>query len=411
MRWHPTAAERAMFTDFFYLLRANGLQVSLNEWLTLIEALHQGLHNSELTDFYYLARCILVKSEADYDRFDMAFAAYFGDIETVKELPKEFLEWLAKAIPPREFNQAEVDARFGGGLDLEQLRKMLEDRLQEQTERHDGGNHWVGTGGTSPFGHGGYNPAGIRIGGPGQRRTAIQVAQERNYQDFRQDEALELRQFQMAFRKLRNLTAKGDGPKDELQLDKTIQSTSDNGGFLKLEFDRPRKNDVRLLLLFDSGGSMWSYSRLCSQLFHAVHESSHFKELKTYYFHNCVYDELFTTPDCWYRYSEDTMGVLNSLDSRWKVIFVGDGAMAPSELVSRGGSLDYYRMNEEPGIQWLRRFVRKSAHTIWLNPLPRRSWDRVWGSRTIGLIRQEIEMFPLSISGLDEGIHRLMAPR
>jgi uncharacterized protein with von Willebrand factor type A (vWA) domain len=400
-----------MFTGFFYALRRYGLDVSLNEWLTLMEALEQGLHGSQLTDFYYLARCILAKSEADFDRFDLAFAEYFHDVKTVRELPAEFLDWLAEAIQRREFDRDEVDARFGGGLDLEELKKLLAERLAEQTERHDGGGKWVGTGGTSPFGHGGYNPAGIRIGGPGRQKSAAQVAAERDYRDFRQDSALELRQFQMAFRKLRNLTVKGDGPKDELQLDETIQSTCDNGGFLKLEFDRPRKNDVRLMVLFDSGGSMWSYSRLCSRLFHAVHESSHFKELKTFYFHNCVYDDLFTTPECWYEESADTKSVLKELNSSWKILFVGDGAMAPSELLSRGGCLDYYRVNDDPGLAWLRRFAGKSAHTAWLNPIGQEQWAYAWGSYTIQLIRREIPMFPLTIDGLDAVLHHLMAPR
>ena len=400
-----------MFTGFFYTLRQNGLDVSLNEWLTLMEALKQGLHGSQLTDFYYLSRCILARSEKDFDRFDLSFAAYFKDVATVEELPPEFLDWLAKAVPPADFDKDEVDARFGGGLNLEELKKMLEARLSEQTERHDGGGKWVGTGGTSPFGHGGYNPAGIRIGGPGRRKTAVQVAAERSYQDFRHDSSLDLRQFQMAFRKLRNLTVKGEGPKDELQLDETIQSTCDNGGFLKLEFDRPRKNDVRLLLLFDSGGSMWSYSKLCARLFHAVHEASHFRELRCYYFHNCVYDDLFTTPDCWYQNSVDTKSVLSDLNTGWKVIFVGDGAMAPSELLSRGGSLDYYRMNETPGIEWLRRFQKKTGHAVWLNPIAESRWDYTWGSQTINAIAREIDMFPLSIDGLDEALHLLMAAR
>ncbi|MDN0031947.1 VWA domain-containing protein [Oscillibacter valericigenes] len=400
-----------MFTGFFYGLRRYGLDVSLNEWLTLMEALTLGLHGSQLTDFYYLARCILVKSEADFDRFDLAFAEYFRDVASVQELPDEFLEWLAKAAPQRDFDRDEVDARFGGGLDLEELKKMLVQRLSEQTERHDGGGKWVGTGGTSPFGHGGYNPAGIRIGGPGRQKSAVQVAAERDYRDFRQDAALELRQFQMAFRRLRNLTVKGDGPKDELQLDETIQATCDNGGFLKLAFDRPRKNDVRLLVLFDSGGSMWSYSHLCSRLFHAVHEASHFKELKTFYFHNCVYDDLFTTPECWYQDSADTKGVLQGLNSSWKILFVGDGAMAPSELLSRGGCLDYYRSNSDPGLAWLRRFAAKSAHVAWLNPIPQERWAYTWGNYTIGLIGREMPMFPLTIDGLDDALRHLMAPR
>jgi len=400
-----------MFTGFFYALRRYGLDVSLNEWLTLMEALRLGLHGSRLTDFYELARCVLAKSEADFDRFDLAFAEYFHDVESVRELPAEFLNWLAEAISRREFDKDEVDGRFGGGLNLEELKKLLAERLAEQTERHDGGGKWVGTGGTSPFGHGGYNPAGIRIGGPGRQKSAVQVAAERDYRDFRQDSALELRQFQMAFRKLRNLTVKGDGPKNELQLDETIQATCDNGGFLKLEFDRSRKSDVRLLVLFDSGGSMWSYSRLCSRLFHAVHESSHFKELKTFYFHNCVYDDLFTTPECWYQESADTKSVLQGLNASWKILFVGDGAMAPSELLSRGGCLDYYRVNDEPGLAWLRRFAAKSVHTAWLNPIPQEQWEYTWGSHTIRLIRKEIPMFPLTIDGLDTALHHLMAPR
>lgn len=400
-----------MFTEFFYTLRRRGLDVSFNEWLTLLEAMELGLHGSQLTGFYELARCVLARSEADFDRFDLAFAEYFRGVEPVDRLPDEFLTWLAEAVDPRELDRDAVDAEFGGGLDLEQLKKMLAQRLAEQTERHDGGSKWVGTGGTSPFGHGGYNPAGIRIGGPGRHKSAVQVAAERDYRDFRQDAALELRQFQMAFRRLRNLTVKGDGPKDQLMLDETVQATCDNGGFLKLRFDRPRKNDVRLLLLFDSGGSMWSYSRLCARLFHAVHESSHFKELKTYYFHNCVYDDLFTTPECWYRESEDTKGVLRGLNASWKILFVGDGAMAPGELLSRGGSLDYYRANQETGITWLRRFAEKTNHIAWLNPIPQERWETARGSRTIRMIRDEIPMFPLSIDGLDAGLHHLMAPR
>lgn len=401
-----------MFTGFFYALRRHGLDVSLNEWLTLMEALRMGLHGSQLTDFYYLARCILAKSEADFDRFDLAFAEFFHDVESVKELPAEFLDWLANAIQQRRLDKSEVDARFGGGLNLEELKKMLAERIAEQTERHDGGSKWVGTGGKSPFGHGGYNPAGIRIGGPGRQKSAVQVAVERDYRDFRQDSALELRQFQMAFRRLRNLTVKGDGPKDELQLDETIRSTCDNGGVLKLEFDRPRKNDVRLLVLFDSGGSMWPYSSLCSRLFHAVHESSHFKELKTFYFHNCVYDDLFTTPECWYQKSVETKSVLRKLNATWKILFVGDGAMAPSELLSQGGSLDYfYRVNGESGLTWLQRFAAKSTHKAWLNPIAQERWEYTRGSQTIRQIRREVPMFPLTIDGLDAALHHLMAPR
>ncbi|MBE6992892.1 MAG: VWA containing CoxE family protein, partial [Ruminococcaceae bacterium] len=242
-----------MFTDFFYLLRLHGMKVSFNEWMTLTEAMEKGLHGSSLTGFYYLARAILVKTEADFDRFDGTFLEYFKDVEQ-KEIPKELLDWLSKPKEQKDYNKDDVDAAFGG-MSPEDIRKMLEQRLKEQTERHDGGNHWVGTGGTSLFGNSGYNPNGFRVGGESTRRSALQVAAERNYRDFREDKALEMRQFQMAFRRLRQFSTRDTGPKDVLDLDATIRETCDNAGNLSLVFGRPRKNTVKLLMLFDSGGS------------------------------------------------------------------------------------------------------------------------------------------------------------
>lgn len=399
-----------MFTNFFYFLRANGLQVSVNQWMGLLEALKLGLHGSSLTDFYHLCRCTLVKSESEFDNFDRAFFTFFKGIKSFESLPKEFLDWLNSPQAQREYDKAQVDAKFAG-MDLDEIRKMLEERLQDQHERHDGGNHWVGTGGTSLFGRDGYNPNGIRIGGESRHQSAVQIAAERNYKDFREDATLDVRQFQMAFRRLRQLSSRNEGPKDELQLERSIQATCDNGGYLKLEFDRPRSNDVRLLLLFDSGGSMWRYAQMCGQLFSAVHQSNHFKELRTYYFHNCWYDCLHTTHVCWYEQSVPTEFVLNNLSSEWKVIVVGDGAMAPSELTSVGGSLDYYTYNAQPGLHWIRRFTGKYPHMVWLNPLEESSWSRTRGARSIELLRQEVEMFPLSLDGLDRALKRLMVAK
>ncbi len=399
-----------MFESFFYYLRSCGLEVTLNEWMSLIQAMELGLHQSSLTGFYYLARMLLVKSESDFDRFDRAFLEFFKDVRSFEKLPQELLDWLKEPIAQRAYDKAEVDRKFAG-LDLDAIRQMLEQRLQEQHERHDGGSHWVGTGGTSLFGHSGYNPTGIRVGGTGKNSHALQVAAQRNYQDFRRDTTLDMRQFQMAFRRLRQLTSRTEGPKDQLLLEESIQATCENGGHLKLEFGRPRTNEVRLLLLFDSGGSMWSYTRLCSQLFHAAHQSNHFKELRTYYFHNCFYDCLHTTPDCWYQQSVPTEYVLNNLSPEWKVLIVGDGAMAPSELLQPGGCLDYYHYNEKPGLWWLQRFTARYPHLAWLNPIPKEYWAYTHGSYTISMLQREVSMFPLSLDGLDGALKRLMAAR
>lgn len=399
-----------MFTEFFYYLRACGLKISLNEWMSLLEAMRLGLHDSSLTGFYDLSRMILIKSESDFDRFDRAFLEFFKDVKSFEELPQELLDWLRTPIAPRDYDRAAVDRRFAG-LDLETIRKMLEERLREQHERHDGGSKWVGTGGTSPFGNSGYAPTGIRVGGQSRHRNAVQVAASRQFRDFRRDVTLDIRQFQMAFRRLRQLSNRTDGPKDELQLDKTIRATCENAGHLKLEFDRPRINEVRLLLLFDTGGSMWPYTQLCSQLFRAAHQSNHFKELRTYYFHNCPYEVLYENERYWSGEGISTDRLVRELSPQWKVIFVGDGAMAVSELLDRGGCVDYYHYNDKPGIEWIRRFTAKFPHLVWLNPIPESSWPYAHGRTTIQLLRGEVEMFPLSLDGLDGALRKLMVKR
>ena len=399
-----------MFGDFFFCLRAFDIPVSLDEWLSFQRALDLGLHGSSLAGFYELARMVLVKSESDFDAFDQAFLLYFKSIEPNRDLPQQIRTWLEAPIAPGELDRAAADAQYGG-LDLSALRELLEERLRTQTERHDGGSHWIGTGGTSPFGNAGYNPNGFRLGGESRSRSALQVAARREYQDFRKDVTLDVRQFQMAFRRLRQLTAREDGPRDELDLDGTIRATCDNAGHLKLVFDRPRDNQVKLLLLFDSGGSMGPYAALCARLFQAAHRSSHFKGLRTYYFHNCVYERLFTTPACDRRDSDGTEQVLSDLAPDWKVIFVGDAAMAPTELLQPGGCVDYFHFNERPGIEYLRRFTGRFSHLIWLNPLAEERWERGYGSLSISLVRRELPMFPLTLAGLDAGLRRLMASR
>lgn len=395
-----------MFTDLFYLFRKRGLNVSLNEWMTLIDALDKGLSHGSLTEFYYLSRAILVKTEAEYDKFDLVFAEYFKGVQAFEEMPKELMEWLSRPIVQNTFDKDEVDKRTN--FDLEKLKKMLEERLKEQKERHDGGKYWIGTGGTSTMGHSGYSKTGIRVGGEGQNRNALQVAGERNFKDFREDNTLDLRQFQLAFRRLRQFSTRQDGAKTELDLDETIEKTCKNAGKLKLVFDRPRINSVKLMILFDSGGSMWKYSQLCSLLFQAVSKSNHFKDLKVYYFHNCFYDRLYTTPSCYFRDSIETQWVLRNLSSDYKVIVVGDGAMAPSELLYAGGNLYYGDYNEEPGIEWIKRFKKKYEKMIWLNPLSEYNWINGYGNFTIKRIMDVVPMYHLSVKGLEDGLKGLI---
>lgn len=394
-----------MFIKFFYLLREKGLSVSLDEWLCLVEALDKGLAGASLMEFYYLCRNILVKTEADYDKFDMAFAEYFQGIESAEDIPEELWKWLNEGELERDLADMPEWAKEH---DFDELMKMFKERLEEQNEKHDGGNYWIGTGGTSPMGHGGYNPAGIRVGGYSRHKSAIKVAGERNFKDFRQDNALDIRQFQMAFRKLRQFSTRVDTKKTELDIDGTIDATCNNAGMLKLVYEKPRKNTVKLLLLMDSDGSMAPYTALCNRLFQAVHQSSHLKDLQVYYFHNCVYDYLFTTPHCRRGDWIDTDWVFGNLDSEYKVIFVGDGAMSPYELMARGGNQDWDVYNMEPGIIWLRKFVDRYKKCIWLNPIKADRWDWTYGSKTINIIREVFPMFELTLDGLDAGIKKLL---
>ncbi len=394
-----------MFLDFFYALRSGGLNVSLDEWLTLTDALDRGLCDSSFTKFYYLCRNVLVKSEADYDKFDMLFAEFFKGLEAMEELPPEFWDWLNTDVHVRDINDKPSSDEQ---LTLEQLIKRFQERIAEQKERHDEGSYWIGTGGRSTMGHSGYNDMGIRTGGEGRHRTAVQIAGERKFRDFRQDEIMDIRHFQMAFRKLRQFSTRVDAQKTELDIDATIDETCENAGNLKLVFEKPRKNTVKLLLLFDSDGSMASYSRLCSRLFQAAHQSNHFKDLQVYYFHNCIYEHLFTSPHCLMSESVETEWVFSNLGSDYKVIIIGDASMSMYELLDVGGNIYYSRFNEEPGIEWLKKVRRKYGRAIWMNPIPESRWETAYGWRSIAEIREVFPMFELSLDGLEAGIKKLM---
>jgi len=398
----PEALSGALFLEFFYLLRALKVPVSITEWLTLTEALDKGHALSSLNVFYHLARALLVKSETFYDQFDQAFVACFGHLKTDIEITEEVLDWLKDPLNRLALDEEEL-ARLKA-LPLDELRRLFEERLKEQTERHDGGGRWIGTGGTSPFGHGGANPAGLRLGGPGGGGMAIQVAAERRFRNYRTDVVLDIRQIKVALKRLRHL--KPVGPQDELDLEETIDQTCRNAGEIELIFGRARKNTVKVCLLMDSGGSMVPYSDLVSRLFSAAHQMSHFKDLQHYYFHNCIYQELYT--DIWNSESIPTAKVLANLDSDYKVILVGDAHMAPSELMSVGGAIDYYYHNEQPGIYWLKRVAEHFRHSIWLNPI---TTPQLYVHPTIKAIGRIFPMFMLTLDGLEEGVKKLIVKR
>lgn len=396
-----------MFFKFYHQLKSEGVPVSLNEWMTLMEALAKGLSFSSLTGFYYLARAVLVKSEAHFDRYDLAFAKYFHGLETKEDILEQALDWLSKSLPPLHVSQ---EKRFPfSQWDLDELRRQLEDRLKRQDGEHHGGSQWIGTGGTSPFGHSGYHPAGLRIDGESVNRSAVKVAAKRNYREFRDDGITGLRQFEMALRKLRQFSSRAEGPKDQLDLDGTINATCQNAGTLKLVWERPRRNMMKIILLMDSGGSMDQYMQICSRLFTAANRATHFKDMQFYYFHNCIYDRLYTSHEIVPGYAVKTNEVISSLNSDYRLIIIGDASMALSELTMAGGAIDWEVDNEQPGLSWLKRLVGHFPYAVWLNPIPAAYWDRTLGYYTIDLIRKVFPMFELTPEGLEQAVKKLMA--
>ncbi|MHB9113616.1 MAG: vWA domain-containing protein [Thermoleophilia bacterium] len=402
-----------MFAQFFFLLRAHKVPVSLTEWLTLSEALARGLALSSLSAFYSLARSILVKSEAYFDQYDLAFQEAFAGVETPEEIADEVWDWLREGAEIPGLSAAERAALAAGlgALDLEELQRLFLERMSEQHEAHHGGSHWIGTGGTSPFGHSGVHQGGIRIGGESRGSTAVKVAAERRYKGYRTDATVGVRQFETALRRLRQLSTRNDGPLDELDLEATIDATADHAGALHLEWRRPRRNQTRVLLLMDAGGSMHAHISACNRLFTAVDRATHLKDLRRYYFHNCVYDQLYLDPTCHPRNSLPTARVLQELARDYKLVVVGDACMAPSELLEPNGIIWWSATNEEPGIDWLHRLARHFHRSVWLNPVHERSWSTIYGRDTIALVRTVFPMFELTVDGLAAAVRSLMVRR
>jgi uncharacterized protein with von Willebrand factor type A (vWA) domain len=391
-----------MFLDFFYGLRDEGVPVGTQEWLALIEAMEKGLHGSSLTRFYNLSRACLVKHEAYFDAFDRVFARIFKGVEgSLDHVTEELLEWLADPANMPELTEEQL-AELERLSNDELMRRFLE-TLAEQTERHDGGGRWVGTGGKSPYGNNGVHPTGIRVGGPGRNRSAMKVAEERRFRDYRTDVSLDVRQMKVALKRLRQLTRTGVAT--ELDIDETIDETCRNAGEIEMVFRAPRRNDVRLLLMMDVGGTMTPYYEPVSRLLTALFEERGLRALETYYFHNTVYDKVFSSA----RMTRDTevplADILRRLDSRWKLIFVGDAAMHPAELLEAHGNIDPRRTSPTASIAWMQRIADHFDRSVWLNPEEQRYWDHTHTNR---VLRRLFPMFELSVDGVTEAVKALV---
>jgi uncharacterized protein with von Willebrand factor type A (vWA) domain len=390
-----------MLVRFFFLLKSAGIPVSITELLTLLEALKAGLGEVSAERFYFLARTCLVKDERHYDRFDQVFAAHFKGAEDLfahimKELPADWLEKLT-VRDLSDAEKAQVEAL--GGWD--KLMATLKQRLEEQQGRHQGGNKWIGTAGTSPFGAYGYNPEGVRIGQEGSRnRSAVKVWDRREFANLDDSVELGTRNIKLALRKLRRFARRG--APDEFALADTIDATARSGGWLDIKMVPERHNVIKVLLLLDVGGSMDDHVRTCEELFSAAR--SEFKHLEHYYFHNCVYESLWRDNRRRFNQTVGTMEVMRTYGPDWKLIFVGDATMSPYEITYPGGSVEH--SNPEAGSVWLKRLTKAYPKFVWINPQPAGGWGH---TQSIALIRKLMEdrMYPLTLSGLDDAIEAL----
>jgi uncharacterized protein with von Willebrand factor type A (vWA) domain len=387
-----------MLIDFFFTLKDARIPVSIKEFLILLEAMQKSVIQPSLDDFYYLARMTLVKDESHYDKFDQAFGLYFKGIDALFEKEAGIpLDWLIKRmqreLTPEQLAKLE---KFGYDKLMERLKQLLE----EQKERHEGGNKWIGTGGTSPFGNGGKNPEGIRIGGEGGNRSAVKVWEARAFRDYDDQRELGTRNIKVALRRLRKFAR--DGAAEELALDDTIRATADNAGYLDIRMQPERRNNIKVLMLLDVGGTMDDHIARTEELFSAAR--TEFKNIEFYYFHNCVYDYLWKNNRRRHAERFATWDVLRKYTPDTKLIFVGDATMSPYEILQPGGSVEYN--NAEAGAAWLQRFTGAFPKFAWLNPEPEGLWQY---RQSIAVIRQLMNnrMFPLTMDGLERAMRTL----
>lgn len=390
-----------MLLNLFHELRAARVPVSLRELLDLIAALERNVVFADMDEFYYLARAVLVKDERHYDKFDRAFAAYFKGLENLQEHIEALIpeDWLRREFMRQLSDEERAQIQSLGGLD--KLIETFKQRLKEQQKRHAGGNKWIGTGGTSPFGSGGYHPEGIRIGDAGERQgRAVKVWEQREYKNLDEDEQLNTRSIQMALRRLRQFARQGAA--EEFDLPGTIEHTARDGGLLNIRMRPERRNTVKLLILFDIGGSMDAHIEECQALFSACR--TEFKHLEYYYFHNFLYESVWKNNQRRNSERTPTYDLLHTYGSDWKVIIVGDASMAPYEISHAGGSVEHW--NEEPGYLWMQRFMQHFDKLVWLNPYPEHAWRY---TQSIGMTRElvEGEMYPMTLAGLEQAMQSL----
>jgi uncharacterized protein with von Willebrand factor type A (vWA) domain len=389
-----------MLINLFQTVRSSGVPCTLRELLDLLGALEKQLVYANVDDFYYLSRAILVKDEKHYDKFDKAFDIYFKGIEKLEDIFQALIpeDWLRKAFEKELHPEELKKIKSLGGLDklLEEFKK----RLEEQKERHEGGNKWVGTNGTSPFGHGGQNPEGIRVGGEGGQKSAVKVWEQRQFSNLDDSIIIGIRDIKMALRRLRKFARQGNDL--ELDMDGTIKSTAKNAGYLDIHMVPERLNTVKVIVLFDVGGSMDPYIKLCEELFSAI--KTEFKHLEYYYFHNCIYESVWKDN---LRRSQErflVQDMINKYSSDYKVIVVGDATMAPYEITNPGGSIEHW--NEEAGHVWIKRLSDHFDNIAWLNPVPDDHWDY---TSSVCILRDLFDkrMYPLTLKGLEEGMAEL----
>mgnify|MGYP003385797103 CR=1 FL=1 len=387
-----------MLIDFFLTLKRAKVPVSMRELMDLIVAIKKGLVFADVDQFYFLSRAIMVKDETHYDKFDIAFGAFFRGLDSLEGIMEALIpdDWIRKAFTESLSDEEKAAIESMGGL--EKLIEEFKKRLEEQDERHEGGNKWIGTGGTSPFGNGGFNPEGVRVGGDGNENfRAVKVWEQRDFKDLDDNVEIGTREIKMALRKLRKFAR--TGAEDELDIDDTIAATARNGGMLDIKMVPERHNSVKVLIFFDVGGSMDPHVKVCEELFSAVR--SEFKHLEYFYFHNFIYESVWR--DNFRRNNErmPTWDILHKYTSDYKIIFVGDASMAPYEVANVGGSIEHD--NEEAGAAWMERFSEFYDKIIWLNPQTEDTWEY---STSISMVQHLLEdkMFPLTLRGLDEGI-------
>ncbi len=389
-----------MLIQFFDCLKQNQVPVTLTELLDLLDALEKHLVFADTEQFYYLSRLCLVKDEKNFDKFDRAYKAFFDGLESMEGLVEAFIpeDWLQSEFLKQLSDEDKAKAKSLGGL--KELIEEFKKRLEEQQKKHQGGSRWIGTQGTSPFGNSGYNPEGIRIGGEGGGKRAVKVWEKRQYKNLDADQNISARNIQMALRRLRKFAR--TGAEDNLDIEDTIHSTAKNAGLLDIKMVPERHNAVKVLMFFDVGGSMDVHVKNAQELFNAVRLE--FKHLKYFFFHNFIYDSVWTDDKLRYNERTSVMDIINKYSRDYKVIFVGDAAMSPYEVIQPGGSIDHW--NDESGAAWMQRLLNVYEKVVWLNPEPEKTWKYTQSTQMIKDMLED-RMFPLTVDGLEEGMSYL----